>query len=277
MKTETINNLKKILALILGIVVGAVISAYFVDHFIVIAIVLFLSVVTIYAFSLVQAKKARKALESQKGFYELEMNMMKGSLNPHFLFNAINSITYSINKNDIDTASKNLGSLSKMMRTSLSDIGVFGHELSEEVAFVKNYLTLEKFRFDKQFDFTVKQMPYVNDMARVPAFCIFCFVENALKKGILPTGEPGKIALLIDEDKNSNSLVISVSDDAPARDLKATDDPNIPMINDLIDRLNAINDEKISVRHAADSKQRGNVTELRIPLDFIYSLTPVTK
>ena len=263
--------------IVVAVLLAILLTSYLVDFFAVKLMAVLLLAAAAYLFCLNQKKRTQKALESQKGFYELEMNMMKGSLNPHFLFNAINSITYSINKNDIETASKNLGSLSKMMRTSLSDIGVFGHELSEEVAFVKNYLTLEKFRFDKQFDFTVKQMPYVNDMARVPVFCIFCFVENALKKGILPTGEPGKIALLIDEDKNSNSLVISVSDDAPARDLKSTDDPNIPMVNDLIDRLNAINDEKISVRHAADNKQRGNVIELRIPLDFSYSLTPPTE
>ena len=87
-------------------------------------------------------------------------------------------------------------------------------------------------------------------------------------------GEPGNISLLIDEDKNSNMLVISISDDATARDIKTDTDPNVKIANELIDRLNAINKEKISVRHAADSKQRGNVTELRIPLDFNYSLTP---
>ncbi len=224
-----------------------------------------------------QQKRTQKALERQKEFYDLEMEMMKGSLNPHFLFNAINSISYSINKNDVTTASANLGALSKMLRTSISDIGVFGHELSEEVSFVKNYLTLEKFRFNKQFDFTVKQMPYVNDMVRVPAFSIFCYVENALKKGILPTGEHGKISLLIDEDKNSNTLIISISDDAPARDLKSTDDPNIPMINNLIERLNSINSLKISVKHVADKELNGNVTELRIPIDFSYSLSPVAE
>ena len=276
MKTEKTNELTKILVLILGIVVGVAVAAYFIDHFIVIVIVLLLAVAAIYAFNHVQTKQTRKAIEEQDKFYRLKLNLIKSSLDPHFLFNAINSITYSINKNDTPTASANLSALSKMMRTSISDMDVFGHELNEEVTFVKNYLTLEKFRFNKQFDFNIKQMPYVNDMARVPAFCIFCFVENALKKGILPTGEPCIISLLIDEDKNSNSLIISISDDATARDIKTEADPNVKIANELIDRLNAINKEKISVRHAADKKQRGNVTELRIPLDFNFALTPTS-
>ena len=269
--------MKRSLIVVVAILLAVMLISVLVNYFAVKLMAMLLLVAAAYVFYLSQKKHERKALESQKEFYNLEMSMIKSSLDPHFLFNAINSINYSINKSNIDTASKNLGALSKMMRTSLSGIGSFGHELSEEVTFVKNYLTLEKFRFDKQFDFTVKQMPYVNDMARVPSFCIYSYVENALKKGILPTGEPGKISLLIDEDKNSNSLIISISDDAPARDPKSVDDPNLTMIEKLIAQLNDINDQKISVRHAADSKQRGNVVEMRIPLDFSYSLTPPTE
>jgi LytS/YehU family sensor histidine kinase len=166
------------------------------------------------------------------------------------------------------------------MRTSFTGIDSFCHELSEEMAFVRNYLTLEKFRFSERFNFTIKMMPYVNDVAKVPSYSIFCFVENALKKGILSKQEPGNITLLIDEDKPNNTLVVSITDDGICRDQRNNTETfdNIKIINELFDRLNAINDVKISVKFSPngkpDGQQNGCVAELRIPLDLSYSLVP---
>ena len=274
MKPEKANELTKILVLILGIIVGVAFAAYFVDHFIVIIIVLLLAVAAIYAFNLVQAKQKRKALEEQNELYQLKINLIKSSLDPHFLFNAINSVTYSIHQNDVDVASENLSTITKLLRTSLTDIDAFGHELSAEISFIKNYLALEKFRFSDKFNYTVKVMPYVNDTAKVPAFLIFCFVENALKKGVLSKAEGGNVVVSIDENPTEKVVIARVSDDGIYRNLadKANGTHNIDVANTLINKLNAVNEQKITIGYSAngniDGEPQGCVVELKIPMGY---------
>ena len=260
------------------VLAAIVLASYFAETFAAKFIVIIILAVAAAVALLVQKQYNKKALENQAAYFDLKTNLIKTSLDPHFLFNAINSVSYSIHKDDTNTASENLGTLSKLMRTSLENIGHFDHELSVEVGFIKNYLTLEKFRFKEQFDFTFKMMPYVNDMAKVPSFSIFCLIENALKKGVLSRQEPGHITLTIDEDKNNNVLVVTVSDDGLFRNPKSdTDQPhNIKVLSEMITRLNAINDQKITISYSAkervDGEPRGCVAEMRIPLDFSYLL-----
>ena len=179
-----------------------------------------------------------------------------------------------MHKNETDAASENLNTLTKLLRTSLTDIDSFGHELSEEIAFIKNYLALEKFRFNEKFNYTVKVMPYVNDMAKVPAFLIFCFVENALKKGVLSKPEGGNVVVKIDEDQEQKMIVARVSDDGLYRNLadKANQTHNINVANALIDKLNAVNEQKITVNYSAngniDGEPQGCVIEVKIPMGY---------
>lgn len=278
MKPEKTNELKKILVLILGIVVGVAVAAYYINHFIVIIIVMLLAVVAVYVFNLVQAKQTRKALAEQTELYQLKINLIKSSLDPHFLFNAINSVSYSMNKNDVGKAQENLTILTKLMRTALTDIDGFGHELSEEISFIKSYLALEKFRFNEKFNYTVKVMPYVNDMAKVPAFLIFCFVENALKKGVLSKADGGNVVVSIDEDPTDKTIIARVSDDGLYRNLadKANQTHNTNVANALIDKLNAQNEQKISVNYSANGNTNGEpqgcVVEMKIPAGFSFAV-----
>lgn len=270
--------MKRNLIIAAAVLVAIALASYFAETFAAKLIVMLALAAAAVVALLLQKRQCKKSLESQATYFDLKTNLLKTSLDPHFLFNAINSVSYSIHKDDTNTASENLGTLSKLMRTSLENIGNFGHELSTEVSFIKNYLALEKFRFKEQFDFTFKMMPYVNDMAKVPSFSIFCLIENALKKGVLSRQEPGHIALTIDEDKNNNTLVVTVTDDGLFRNPKTdADQPhNVKVLNELITRLNAINDQKIAISYSAkdrvDGEPRGCVAEMRIPLDFSYLL-----
>ena len=274
MKPEKANELTRLLALVLAIIVVVATATLFIDHFVVIIIVLLLAVAAIYAFNLMQAKSVQKALEKQNEIHQLKINLIKSSLDPHFLFNAINSVSFSMHKNDIDTASENLATVTKLMRTALTDIDSFGHELSEEISFIKSYLALEKFRFSDKFNYTVKVMPYVNDMTKVPAFLIFCFVENALKKGVLSKADGGNVAVTIDENPTEKMIIARVSDDGLYRNLadKANETHNTSVANALIDKLNAANEQKITVSYSPngniDGEPQGCLVELKIPVEF---------
>ena len=260
--------------LILAIVLIIVAATYLVDYFAIKIFVLLLVAAAFYIYHIVQTKRTRKALAEQSELYQLKINLIKSSLDPHFLFNAINSVSYSMNKNDVGKAQENLSALTKLMRTALTDIDGFGHELSEEISFIKSYLALEKFRFNEKFNYTVKVMPYVNDMAKVPAFLIFCFVENALKKGVLSKADGGNVVVNIDEDPTDKTIIARVSDDGLYRNLadKANQTHNTNVANALIDKLNAQNEQKISVNYSANGNTNGEpqgcVVELKIPAGF---------
>lgn len=260
--------------LILAIVLIIVAATYLVDYFAIKIFVLLLVAAAFYIYHIVQTKRTRKALAEQAELYQLKINLIKSSLDPHFLFNAINSVSYSMNKNDAGTAQENLSALTKLMRTALTDIDGFDHELSEEISFIKSYLALEKFRFNEKFNYTVKVMPYVNDMAKVPAFLIFCFVENALKKGVLSKADGGNVVVNIDEDPTDKTIIARVSDDGLYRNLadKANQTHNTNVANALIDKLNAQNEQKISVNYSANGNTNGEpqgcVVELKIPAGF---------
>lgn len=260
--------------LILAIVLIIVAATYLVDYFAIKIFVLLLVAAAFYIYHIVQTKRTRKALAEQTELYQLKINLIKSSLDPHFLFNAINSVSYSMNKNEVGTAQENLSALTKLMRTALTDIDGFGHELSEEISFIKSYLALEKFRFNEKFNYTVKVMPYVNDMAKVPAFLIFCFVENALKKGVLSKADGGNVVVNIDEDPTDKTIIARVSDDGLYRNLadKANQTHNTNVANALIDKLNAQNEQKISVNYSANGNTNGEpqgcVVELKIPAGF---------
>jgi LytS/YehU family sensor histidine kinase len=150
--------------------------------------------------------------------------------------------------------------------------------LSEEISFIKSYLALEKFRFNEKFNYTVKVMPYVNDMAKVPAFLVFCFVENALKKGVLSKADGGNVVVNIDEDPTDKTIIARVSDDGLYRNLadKANQTHNTNVANALIDKLNAQNEQKISVNYSANGNTNGEpqgcVVELKIPAGFSYAV-----
>ena len=260
--------------LILAIVVIVVAATFLIDYFAVKIFVLLFAVAAFYVYHLSQIKRTKKALEEQNELHQLKINLIKSSLDPHFLFNAINSVSFSMHKNDIDTASENLATVTKLMRTALTDIDSFGHELSEEISFIKSYLALEKFRFSDKFNYTVKVMPYVNDMTKVPAFLIFCFVENALKKGVLSKADGGNVAVTIDENPTEKMIIARVSDDGLYRNLadKANETHNTNVANALIDKLNAANEQKITVSFSAngniDGEPQGCLVELKIPVEF---------
>jgi hypothetical protein len=134
----------------------------------------------------------------ERELYQLQFDLMKSSLDPHFLFNALNSISFSINKDDRKTAYTNLGIFSKFMRESLSSSGSFDHDFNSEINYIRYYLTLEKFRFKEQFNYNIMISPQVSPTINVPRLSLFCFVENALKKGVLSKQGGGFIEITAD-------------------------------------------------------------------------------
>ncbi len=132
-------------------------------------------------------------LEASKN--EIELNSLKAQLNPHFMFNAMNSIRALIDENP-ELAKKSITQLSMILRNSLI-VGKYQFiTLEEELRVVRNYLDLEGIRYEERLKSTYEIEPgLLNE--QVPPLMIQTLVENAIKHGISKLIEGGRIAISV--------------------------------------------------------------------------------
>jgi len=111
-------------------------------------------------------------------------NVMQ-QLDPHFMFNALTSISSYYHKGDTAHAQAYLSRMSKLMQSSLENSEKMTISLREEIRFVRDYLTLENLRLGDLFSFNIDVEEVFMDQVQIPKMLIQNFVENALKHGIL--------------------------------------------------------------------------------------------
>lgn len=138
---------------------------------------------------------------------EIELKNLRSQLNPHFLFNSLNSIRALI---DIEPskAKESVTTLSNLLRKSL----ILGKEnlvtLEEELEMVSNYLELEKIRFEERLDVRLILDESLNDFL-LPPFSLQMLVENAIKHGIAHLVDGGVI--FIETKRENSDVIVSVS------------------------------------------------------------------
>ena len=208
-------------------------------------------------------------------FYKMQLELIKNQLDPHFLFNALNSISFSINKDDRKTAYANLGLFSKFLRESIVALDEFSRPLEEELDYVQNYLLLEKFRFKEKFDYDFVISPDVNLSLTIPKLILFSFVESALKKGVLPKDSGGEINVLIDVYEKKG-LYIKIFDTGLYRnieDINHSQTKNIQMTKRVVSYFNEYNSKTIDIKHkdlGTPENPEGSKIEITIPADYVY-------
>lgn len=132
---------------------------------------------------------------------ELEKRMLRAQMNPHFIFNSLNSIQYLINTDDKKNALKYLSKFAKLLRQVLESSININLPLKEEIQLLKIYVELESLRFDNSFKytFTVDKKLDVEEY-EVPMLLVQPYIENAIIHGLMPM-EGGKKLQIIFNDK----------------------------------------------------------------------------
>jgi LytS/YehU family sensor histidine kinase len=149
---------------------------------------------------------------------KLQLKALRAQMNPHFLFNALNSIQNYITSNEVTNAAKYLARFAKLMRQSLeySDLEVVS--LEKEIAFLSDYLYInEKLRFEDRLSYKIIVDDEIEeDITGVPTMIVQPYVENAIEHG-LRNKESGNIRVdfsLYNED----TILCVVEDDGIGRD-----------------------------------------------------------
>lgn len=149
--------------------------------------------------------------EKEKLQKEMELNYLKEQVNPHFLFNALNSI-YSLSRQQSPETTDVVMQLSELMRYQLESSKKDSVLLKEELEFIENYLLLEEKRLGDRCTIELGISGDVSDLSISPMLLI-PFVENAIKHGAQSTNKSSKID--ISASIKNNTLYFSVVNSKP--------------------------------------------------------------
>lgn len=147
-------------------------------------------------------------LKLESSQHEIELKTLREQLNPHFLFNSLNSIRALVAV-DPDTAKKAITTLSSLLRSSLQMGKKTQVSLKDEIQLVKEYLALEKIRFEERLEVSYKIT--ANNSLLIPPFIIQTLAENAIKHGISKKAKGGKVIIEVDASGSQISIKVSNS------------------------------------------------------------------
>ena len=148
----------------------------------------------------------KRRAEIQNQLILSQLTALKAQMNPHFMYNTLNSIQDLIVQHDIKSTNYYLSQFGSLMRKVLDASGSEQILLTEEVEILTLYLNLEKLRFGEQFSFEIRVDEQLDlEMMRIPSIVIQPFVENAIKHGLLHKN--GEKKLLIYFSMTNNSVV----------------------------------------------------------------------
>ncbi|MDB5120398.1 MAG: hypothetical protein JWN56_1616 [Sphingobacteriales bacterium] len=218
----------------------------------------------------IQRNVEKDKLKAREKLISLEQQALMAMMNPHFVFNIMNSIQYFINTREQDLANEVLTGFAKLIRTNLEICSKSYLTLEEEISYLKQYLSLEKIRFgDKmKYTFNISESVDLDDIL-IPSMLLQPFVENAVWHGIMPNDEGGNI--VIDVLGNSNEVTIKIIDTGVGikNSKHSTDETHVSrgmkLISDRIALINKINKFPISI-DIQQTGEKGTTVKVHIPL-----------
>ena len=160
-----------------------------------------------YFLSLRKSKRDHLVLEGS--LKDARLNVLKGQINPHFMFNSMNNIR-ALMLEDVDKSRAMITSLSEMLRYSLNSSKREKVSLKEELEIVNHYIALAGIQLEDRLVFTLENQIEERQIL-IPPMIIQMLVENAIKHGIGKAKNGGKLAVKI--AKEASNLLISVAND----------------------------------------------------------------
>lgn len=170
------------------------------------------------------ADRKRRKERFEKEAATLETQALRSQMNPHFIFNALNSINAFVQRNDQDSATSYLSKFARVMRLVLENSRHAEVPLNDDLEALRGYLDLERMRMDKKFDFTITVDPGIDpEEVMVPPLVVQPFVENAIWHGI--AGKEGKGHITLTVAEKNGQMRWTIEDDGAGRHAKKAPAP----------------------------------------------------
>ncbi|HYG48312.1 MAG TPA: histidine kinase [Allosphingosinicella sp.] len=178
----------------------------------------------------------RRAAGAERDAQEAQLRALRYQVNPHFLFNTLNSLSSLVMARREEEAETMIVNLSAFFRSSLALDPSEDISLAREIEFQQLYLDIEKARFPKRLDVRI-EVPADLRGARVPPLILQPLVENAIKHGVARTAEPVRLTIAAREE--DSRLILTVENDrGPTEPRKSDHDTGVGLVN-VCERLAA--------------------------------------
>lgn len=163
-----------------------------------------------------QAKAEQLRLTFERELEQIKMKALQTQMNPHFLFNCLNSIRLFYLKNETEKADTYITKFSRLLRMILNNSRANFITLQEELDALRLYIEFEQMRFRNKFDFELNIDEEANiSNLKIQPMIIQPFVENAIWHGLMQSDKKGKLS--IDINKKNEQVVITVLDNGIGR------------------------------------------------------------
>ncbi|MFN4235100.1 MAG: sensor histidine kinase [Bacteroidia bacterium] len=207
-----------------------------------------IGIVIIYITYIITKNRLRKQQLFKEKLILSQLTALRSQMNPHFLYNVLNSLQGLIYSNKINEAGTYISKFSDHLRNTLNLSDKQEITIKEEIEGLKTYLDLEKLRFGDEFSFEIIKTSDVNDYLKIPALIIQPFVENAVKHGLL--NKKGEKKLSIVFKMNNNNLIVLIEDNGIGRKAsqkfneRRKDKPESFATNAINSRIELINKQR---------------------------------
>ncbi|UGS20743.1 sensor histidine kinase [Flavobacterium cyclinae] len=217
----------------------------------------------------------------EKNVNKSKLKAIKSQMNPHFFYNALNTLQSFILSNEKRLAIDYLSKFSNLTRTILEMTEKDFISISEEVKTLQLYLDIEKGRFDEDFSYEIQVGKNIDqESIKIPTMLLQPYVENAVKHGLLHKQGDKKVIILF--ETQNNELLISIDDNGIGRqksnELNQIKNKNhqsfaTEALQNRIDLLNEYNHKNISLKIIDKQNQQnqptGTLVEIIIPINII--------
>ncbi len=230
-----------------------------------------------YKMILDQKEAEKLKVNYEKKLIQLEANALRAQMNPHFIFNCMNSIKSLIQKKEDDKAVVYLTTFSKLIRTIFQNSDKREITLYDEIETCRLYTQLESMRFGNKFSYSfsiddtidLKSFP-------VPALIIQPFIENAIWHGIMPKEDGGYVNVTVKKDKENICCIID--DNGIGREMSKQNkfksevlthqSKGVHLTQSRLDLDNLINERHASLEIIDKKDEQGNTIGTTVILTF---------
>ena len=231
-----------------------------------------------------QLAETEKLLAAEKKVSESELKALKSQMNPHFIFNALNSIQMQFMYGDKLIANEQLNNFTYLTRQILEISGKKSIPIADEIEILTKYLELEQLRFKKDFTYSINVSDKIDeDFHKIPPMLIQPIIENSIKHGLLHQKGDKKVQIHFDIDDKESHLICTIIDNGIGRqksaEIKAKNNPmhhsfSTKAIEQRLDLLN----EKLQLHNLiaytdlVSDENEVNGTQVVIKIPFIWCI-----
>lgn len=164
-----------------------------------------------------------KANRKKRKRTELELRAVYAQLNPHFIFNTLNSALHFIKKRRTDEAYEHVSKFSRLLRAYLESSRNRFITVTEEITNLRAYIELQQTRFGNSFTYSIYSNLPLNASVYIPSLLLQPIVENAINHGLLPRDEAGgHLDIRFKSDEQANTIICTIEDNGIGREQART-------------------------------------------------------